>query len=232
MQTKILYEDKEILVVQKPAGIAVQTSHIGQKDVVSELKNYLADGKPPYLGVIHRLDQPVEGVLVFAKTKNAAAVLSKQLQKEDFCKIYLAAVCGKPKETEGTLVDYLAKEQGSAVVVTDASQKSGAKKAVLHYKLLAETRFEGRAISLLHIRLETGRFHQIRAQLSYAGLPIWGDRKYGGEEEAAFARENGIMNPALCAENLSFVHPVTGRKMTYTAEPENAAFAFFKQDKK
>lgn len=248
MQTEILYEDKEILVVFKPAGIAVQTAHIGQQDVVSELKNYLSTGKPPYLGIIHRLDQPVEGVLVFAKTPKAASVLSAMLQKENFCKTYLAAVCGKPGQKEGTLVDYLLKVQGAAVAADVQNKKAtneaahaqdrkatnqaahaqgNAKKAVLHYEVLKESQAGDKTLSLLRVRIETGRFHQIRAQLSHAGTPVLGDAKYGGEEAAAFAREKGVRNVALCAESLRFKHPVTGKKMEYTVRPKNPAFAFF-----
>lgn len=236
MQTEILYEDKEILVVFKPAGIAVQTAHIGQQDVVSELKNYLSTGRPPYLGIIHRLDQPVEGVLFFAKTPKAASVLSAMLQKEDFCKTYLAVVCGKPGQKEGTLVDYLAKVQGTAVVVDVQNKKEtneaadgqgDAKKAVLHYEVLQESQVGDKTLSLLRVRIETGRFHQIRAQLSHAGMPILGDAKYGGEEAVAFAREKSVRNVALCAESLCFKHPVSGRKMEYTVKPKNPAFAFF-----
>ena len=124
MQTKILYEDNYIMVVNNPAGIAVQAGRVGQADVESELKNYLAvkgggqavSGKGPYLGIVHRLDQPVEGLLVFAKTPKAAAALNSQLAGDSFCKDYLAVVCGKPEPKKQVLTDYIKKEGGMAKV--------------------------------------------------------------------------------------------------------------------
>ena len=128
MRTEILYEDKSIMVVRKPAGLAVQSAGIGQPDVVSELKSYLAKlpdaGRPgpgkgePYLGIVHRLDQPVEGLLVFAKDKKAAAALSKQLTEGALNKHYYAVLCGYPDCPEGDLVDYLRKEGNVAMAVT------------------------------------------------------------------------------------------------------------------
>ena len=113
MKATILHEDNHIIVVHKPAGIAVQSAKIGQPDVVSELKKYLAKsaGSNPYLGVIHRLDQPVEGVLVFAKNPKAAAELSRQVQSDDFCKEYLAVVCEILENKQGEFVDYLEKQK-------------------------------------------------------------------------------------------------------------------------
>lgn len=275
MQTKILYEDKDIIVVHKPAGIAVQTARIGQADVVSELKNYLAksgrqgdvcDGmrksgnraatgskQQVYLGVIHRLDQPVEGVLVFAKNQKAAAGLSKQLTEDDFCKEYIAIVCGQTPDSRQELVDYLAKEDGQAVVY-EKDAESGAlrrlavgdqvttathemandklvapKKAVLHYERLSEKVSPHGTISLLKVQLQTGRFHQIRAQLSHAGTPILGDVKYGSAESVEVSKRLGIRNTALCACRLTFAHPVTGQKMEYTVTPANRAFALLEE---
>lgn len=245
MQTKILYEDKDILVVHKPAGIAVQSARIGQADVASELKNHLAAedgekgqraaGKAPYLGVIHRLDQPVEGVLVFGKNQKAAAELSRQLKGADFCKEYLAVVCGKPQAEKEELVDYLLKEDGRAVVYTEQEadkslkEEAGAKKAVLHFELLCCKETESGKVSLLRVWIETGRFHQIRAQLSHAGFPILGDSKYGSEESIKLSNMLGVRNTALCAERLGFMHPVSKKKMEYTVSPANPAFAVFKE---
>lgn len=248
MQTQIVYEDEAVLVIRKPAGLATESAGIGQKDVVSELKNYVAKkslGKMPYLGVVHRLDQPVEGFLVFAKTKKAAENLTAQLGKGTLKKEYLAVVCGKVPEKTGRLVDYLAKEKGMAVVkeaadaqtekaadpkvkqAADAQAKQAAdpqaKKAVLTYTKKAET---GK-LTLLAVQIETGRFHQIRAQLSHAGFPILGDEKYGSEESKELSREKKIRFTALCAASLSFRHPVTGKVMAFTQTPQNPAFADF-----
>lgn len=256
MQTQIVYEDEAVLVIRKPAGLATESAGIGQKDVVSELKNYVAKknpGKMPYLGIVHRLDQPVEGLLVFAKTKKAAEDLTTQLGKGTLKKEYLAVVCGKVPENTGRLVDYLAKEKGMAVVknAADAQIKDAAdvqvknaadaktekdvdaqaekaadpqaKKAVLIYTKKAETE----KFTLLAVQIETGRFHQIRAQLSHAGFPILGDEKYGSEESKELSREKKIRFTALCAASLSFRHPVTGKTMAFTQTPQNPAFADF-----
>ena len=248
MQTQIVYEDEAVLVIRKPAGLATESAGIGQKDVVSELKNYVAKknpGKMPYLGIVHRLDQPVEGLLVFAKTKKAAENLTAQLGKGTLKKEYLAVVCGKVPENTGRLVDYLAKEKGMAVVrdTADAQAKKDAdaqaekdadvqvkqaaypqaKKAVLTYTKKAETE----KFTLLAVQIETGRFHQIRAQLSHAGFPILGDEKYGSEESKELSREKKIRFTALCAASLSFRHPVTGKTMAFTQTPQNPAFADF-----
>lgn len=248
MQTQIVYEDEAVLVIRKPAGLATESAGIGQKDVVSELKNYVAKknpGKMPYLGVVHRLDQPVEGLLVFAKTKKAADNLTAQLGKGTLKKEYLAVVCGKVPENTGRLVDYLAKEKGMAVVKDAADTQSEkdadaqakkdadvqaekaadpqAKKAVLTYTKKAETE----KFTLLAVQIETGRFHQIRAQLSHAGFPILGDEKYGSEESKELSREKKIRFTALCAASLSFRHPVTGKVMAFTQAPQNPAFAEF-----
>lgn len=248
MQTQIVYEDEAVLVIRKPAGLATESAGIGQKDVVSELKNYVAKknpGKMPYLGVVHRLDQPVEGLLVFAKTKKAAENLTAQLGKGTLKKEYLAVVCGKVPENTGRLVDYLAKEKGMAVVKDAADAQSEkdadaqakkdadvqsekaadpqAKKAVLTYTKKAETE----KFTLLAVQIETGRFHQIRAQLSHAGFPILGDEKYGSEESKELSREKKIRFTALCAASLSFRHPATGKVMAFTQAPQNPAFADF-----
>lgn len=234
MQTKLLYEDNDILVIQKPAGLAVQSARIGQPDVVSELKNYLAAGSlqgknvpgiQPYLGIVHRLDQPVEGLLVYGKNQKAAAELGRQLQGADFTKEYLAVVCGKPQEERQELVDYLIKENGRAVVST---QKE-AKKAVLQYEVAAVKTIESEEVSLLRVRLATGRFHQIRAQLSHAGFPILGDSKYGNEKSSNMAKRLGIRNTGLCAVRLVFLHPANKKKMEYTVSPTNPAFALFEE---
>ena len=232
MQTQIVYEDEAVLVIRKPAGLATESAGIGQKDVVSELKNYVAKknpGKMSYLGVVHRLDQPVEGLLVFAKTKKAAENLTAQLGKGMLKKEYLAVVCGKVPENTGRLEDYLAKEKGMAVVKeaadaqTEQAAEPQAKKAVLTYTKKAETE----KLTLLAVQIETGRFHQIRAQLSHAGFPILGDEKYGSEESKELSREKKIRFTALCAASLSFRHPVTGKTMAFTQAPQNPAFADF-----
>lgn len=217
----------------KPAGLATQSAKVGQPDVVSELKKYLGK-KDPYLGIVHRLDQPVEGLLVFAKTKAAAAHLTKQLEAGSLNKQYYATVYGKPEAENGELMDYLVKEGNLAKVVPQGTPQ--AKKAVLQYKVLecramsgetercgASTHVEAepeiaRNITTLDIHIDTGRFHQIRVQLAHAGWPILGDLKYGTPESMEMSKKFGIRNVALFAYQLELVHPVTGKHMEYKIE--------------
>lgn len=224
MRTVIQYEDKHIIVAYKPAGLATQTAKVGQADMVSELKNYLKGG---YVGVVHRLDQPVEGLLVFAKTKAAAAALSRQLEEGILNKHYYAVVCGKPECERGELVDYLRKTSDNRAEIVDVNQAGAAdaKPARLQFEVLAQS--EQADISLLGIHIDTGRFHQIRAQLAHAGHPLLGDIKYGTEVSSQLGRKYGVRNVALCACELECIHPVTGERLHFTVEPRGEIFHFF-----
>jgi len=226
MQCEIVYEDQEILVIHKPSGLATQSAGVGQMDVVSELKAYLSrqmdkqEKKPPYLGIIHRLDQPVEGLLVFAKTTSSAAALTKQLGSGELNKQYLAVVLGRPDE-DACLTDYLRKDKDRAQVVTEQQEKyPDAKVATLRYKVLktAES-FLHTEISLLRVQIETGRFHQIRAQLSHAGYPILGDRKYAVSQSMELSKALQIQSVLLCADKLQIIHPGNRKKMEWTISP-------------
>lgn len=221
----ILFEDKEIIVCRKPAGIAVQNARIGAMDLESSLKNYLAmqDGggrRIPYLAVIHRLDQPVEGILVFAKTSEAAGNLSKQMMAGGAGKYYLAVTEGKAKNSEGTLTDYLKKNGKANMSQVVSANTPGAKKAILHYKVLDQQEINGKSRTLLKIRLETGRHHQIRVQLSHEGIPLLGDRKYNPSGEKGTSL-------GLCSSCLEFKHPRTGKMMKFETEPQGSAFLDF-----
>lgn len=237
MKTEILYEDKDIFVIRKPAGLATQTAAVGQPDVVSELKNYLAASgapRPIYLGVIHRLDQPVEGLLVFAKNKKAAGGLAGQLEGQQaeclLNKQYCAVLYGKPSMDEGTLVDdmYRDARTGKAVISEDGAGGRACKRAVLHYKILQRIKTpSGEELSLAEIQIETGRFHQIRAQMAHAGMALLGDEKYGDEAAKLCSRRLGIRSAALCAVSLSFVHPVTGKRLHFQTNPRSEGFGYF-----
>lgn len=237
MQSRILYEDRDILVCYKPAGLAVQTARVGQADMVSELKNYLAKAGSSYLGIVHRLDQPVEGVLVFGKTGKAAAALSRQLQEGLLHKKYYAVVCGKPEKEQGELVDYLRKNADSKAEVLSGTEeentRAGGKRAVLRYRCLETAKLQriGQKgvgdLTLLEVRIDTGRFHQIRAQLSHAGLPILGDSKYGNEEALELSARLGIRHVSLCACQTVFLHPATGQALCFEEKPQGKAFSFF-----
>ena len=207
---EIIYEDRALLVVKKPAGMAVQTGRIGQMDLQSEVKNYLKGG---YLGIVHRLDQPVEGLVVFAKTQRAAASLSQQFSGTGVHKSYVAYVSCREQQEKGRevcLVDYLIKTRENTARIAGEGEK-GAKRAELTYRIEEELPADealGR-IYRLRVELGTGRFHQIRAQLSNAGMPILGDVKYGGS-----SCRNPEFSPGrigLIADRLTFLHPETGR---------------------
>lgn len=226
MKPDILYEDHDLIVCIKPAGIPTQSSRIGTPDLVSILKNHLhtsASGKShqPYLAVIHRLDQPVEGILVFAKNQKAAASLNRQLQSDGFGKHYLAWLCGSLPDNEGDLINYLVKDGRSNSSSVCTKDTPGAKEARLHYRIIQHRK----ETSLAEITLDTGRHHQIRVQMAHAGCPILGDRKYGNSEIHASAPSSVSSLPIprqlqLFAWRLTFVHPTSGRKMEFKLPEE------------
>lgn len=230
MRTEIVYEDKDIIVAYKPAMLPTQSASVGQMDMESELRNYLAKktGKKPYLAVIHRLDQPVEGLLVFGLTPSAAAKLNKELNTGSLKKSYRAMICGKPAKKTDNFVDYMKKDGNIAVVVSDESasvsrSSQGYKIARLHYDCFKTIQKDGQEISDVEIKIDTGRFHQIRAQMAYHGLPLLGDFKYG-DKAGQISQACGIKTVALCAWKLSFMHPTTNKKMDFSIEPRNIAF--------
>ncbi len=208
---RILYEDSDLFVIWKPAGLAVQSARPSQPDVMSMLRSELVQRgeKAPYLGLVNRLDQPVEGIFLVAGNAHAAAALSRQAAGHDSMKKwYLALVCGKLVPAEGNLVDYLRKDNAANRSFVAPAGTAGAKRSELTYRVLLEQ--EGK--SLVEIRLRTGRHHQIRVQLAHAGAPILGDFKYGG----AAAGEGQL---ALCAYRIEFRHPRTGKLMCFREEP-------------
>ena len=212
----IIYEDSHICVCRKPSGLAVQNASFGRKDLESILKTYYFEqtGKPnPYLGVIHRLDQPVQGLLVFARDPKSAANLSAQVQDGRMKKYYQAVTCGIPLEKEGRLIHFL-KKNGKTNLSEAVPQKTvGAKRAELQYRVLAEKD----AYALAEIELFTGRHHQIRVQMAANGMPLYGDQKYNPQAQ------KGEMI-ALCAYKLQFIHPTTGKRMEFTVQPSGSAF--------
>ena len=208
---KILYEDGELLVVWKPSGIAVQSARPSAPDVMSMLRNEMAERgeRHPYLGLVNRLDQPVEGIFLVARTAGASAKLDRQISDHIHTeKWYQAVVCGKPAEKKGVLVDNLLKDGRTNTSRVVPAGTKGAKRCELSYEV--EEEWEEK--SLLKIRLLTGRHHQIRVQLAHAGVPIAGDRKYGKAEP-------GCGQLCLCACRIRFVHPVTKKEMDVQVEP-------------
>ena len=212
MSIEVLYEDSSIIVIFKPAGLATQTANVLQPDCVSLIKEHIRKNSPdiktePYVGIIHRLDQPVAGILVFAKDKRSAASLSRQVQNGIMNKHYLAMVEGTldvPEETELTDRMYKDGRAGRSVIADTAPAGIALSEARLMYRTQKILGSDNRTV--LSIRLITGRFHQIRAQLSHLGHPIVGDRKYGAQ--TTFPK--GI---ALVADRLEFTHPATGEKV-------------------
>lgn len=230
-QPKIIYEDDIVIVCHKPAGLATQTRRLGQPDMESFLKNHVAlagnstgKGVLPYIGIVHRLDQPVEGVMVFAKTPKAAADLSDQVRTHSFGKKYYALVqlpenvayftkaSGLPES--GTLEDWILFEKAKNTSAVVPEKTGGAKRGILDYQVLGQKN----ARALLDITLHTGRHHQIRVQLAHLGTPICGDRKYGKAVSGS---------PALCSYHIDFEHPVDGRRMAFEIVPENVLFHGF-----
>ncbi len=235
-QPEIIYEDEAILVCHKSAGVATQTKRLGQKDMESILKNYIAANnrkagrtQPPYIGIVHRLDQPVEGVMVYAKTPQAAAKLSAQVKKRFMGKHYYALVqLPEGKQTmeeirlgsKGTLDNEIAFDAKKNVSTVMSQKTKETKHACLDYKVVAQ---RGQKL-LLDITLHTGRHHQIRVQLAHAGIPIVGDTKYGKYPEKQLG---------LCSYRITFEHPVSGTEMDYRIVPENAEIcAFLEEGKK
>ncbi len=207
----VLYEDNHVLVAVKPPNMLSQADATGDPDILSMMKEYIRERyqKPGnvYLGLVHRLDRPVGGLMVFARTSKAAARLSAQLQTHDMGREYVCVVYGEAEE-KFTLTDYLVHDPIlNRQVVCEADAKGG-KLAILHGRCVAQRG----GTSLCVIRLETGRKHQIRAQMSNAGLPLWGDARYG----------SGMAGQqiALWGFKLTFSHPVTHEKMTFHAMPD------------
>ncbi len=211
---KILFEDNHIIVVEKKPNIPSQADKTEDIDMLTIVKQYIKEKyeKPGnvYLGLVHRLDRPVGGVMIFAKTSKAASRLSNQVREKIFKKKYLAVVDGKVNLNEGTLEDYLYKDERNNMSQVVNKDKKNAKFAKLDYKVLKYN--EVKNLSLLEINLYTGRHHQIRVQLSNFKHSIFGDQKYG-------TRGKG-KQIALWAYKLSINHPITNEKMTFEDLPE------------
>lgn len=210
----LLFEDNHLLVVEKPVNIPTQEDRTGDPDMLTLLKADLKQRhqKPGnvFLGLIHRLDRPVGGVMAFAKTSKAASRLSDDVRTRKFAKSYLAVVRGVPPKSAGKLVHYLLKHPESNTVSVAARSAAGVKEAVLEYEVLGQ---EQEGLSLLRIELHTGRPHQIRVQLSEIGCPIYGDQKYG----AAVNRPGQQI--ALWSFRIALRHPTLQERMTFISKP-------------
>ena len=212
---EILYEDKWIIVCKKPHGVPTQSKDFRTPDMESILKHHIyknasvTDGQKksaPYLAVIHRLDQPVSGLLVFAKTPAAAKELNRQLTQNGFGKYYRALVQGTPSPEEGTLEDYLVKDGRTNTSRVCSKDTPGAKLAKLQYRVTAKE-----PCTCLDIHLSTGRHHQIRVQLAHMGCPIIGDTKYNPNA----SQPGAYQELKLTAYKLTFIHPNTKKEMQF-----------------
>lgn len=221
MELEIIYEDTHIIVAKKPPKVPSQKDKTGDKDMLTLLKEYLINQynvRNPYIGLIHRLDRPVGGLMVFAKTKYAITKLSEEIRSKRFEKHYYAVVCGKPNQDKGELRDFLKKNGRNNISKVVAKDVKDAKEAILEYELIKtiETEEYG-ALSLMKINLKTGRHHQIRVQLSNAAMPIWGDNKYN----ETFMKMKKWTQIALWAGFISFKHPKENKVYKYELKPSN-----------
>ena len=213
MQLQVLYEDNHLIAINKRSGDIVQGDKTGDEPMSDTVKTYLKEKyqKPGnvFCGVIHRLDRPVTGVVLFAKTSKALSRMNELFRTRDVQKIYWAIVKERPKKDAGVLVNYLVKDEKNNRSKAVGSENKSASKAELEYKLIAKTD----NFYLLEVYPLTGRHHQIRVQLSTMGSPIKGDLKYG------FARSNKDASISLHARKLIFDHPVTKEKIIIIAPP-------------
>lgn len=208
---EIIYEDNHLIIVNKSCGEIVQGDRTGDKPLVEMVKDYLKMkyGKPGnvFCGVIHRLDRPVMGLVVFAKTSKALSRMNRLFQEREVRKIYWAITRNKPVEKEGTLTNYIYSVEKNNKSYISSSTENGALKAVLDYRVISESD----NYHLIEVELHTGRKHQIRVQLSSIGCPIKGDLKYG------YQRSNPDGGISLQSHQIVFVHPVSGELIDVTA---------------
>lgn len=246
----VLFEDEQVIVVWKPVGVESQSSRGFGADMVSEIRKHIhrlstnsstkqspgAGG--PYVGVIHRLDKPVSGVMVYAKTKEAAAKLSKQVACGEMRKKYLAVLCGNVVDNVDNFVDYLLKDEKTNTSKIVDKGINGAKRAELKYRVLDRAVVEDYGeLALAEITLLTGRHHQIRVQMAGHGMPLWGDNRYNpqfagrqGNGGGAVRYKGPKIDVALAAYQLSFCHPATGKWLTFRKMPEGRIFRCFKAE--
>jgi 23S rRNA pseudouridine1911/1915/1917 synthase len=222
----ILHEDNHIIVVLKPQNVPTCEDSSKDKDMLTMIKEYIKETYDKkgnvYCGLIHRLDRPTGGIMVFAKSSKAASRLSEQMREGDFEKRYYATLVGVPREEKATLTHYMKKNAVNNMVYVCEPTVDGAKFAQLGYTLLESK--DG--LSLVDVRLHTGRSHQIRVQMNAIGCPVYGDMRYGGEKA-----KKGYL--ALWAYYLSFTHPVSKERLVFRVQPpkENTPWNLFNTEK-
>ncbi len=226
-ELNVVYEDNHLLVVVKPQNVLSQQDSTNDEDMLSMCKEYIKNksNKPgeAFVGLVHRLDRPTGGLMVFAKTSKAASRLSEQIKNGEFSKEYLTVVVGRPREASAKLTHYLKKDEINNVVRVVPMLESGAKKCELIYKTLDYND----KLSLLNVKLLTGRSHQIRVQMSTIGNPVFGDVKYKGDIVKGY-------NLALWAYKLVFIHPTTKQVLNFVCYPpeDEIPWNYFNLNKK
>lgn len=241
MKLNILYEDGDIIVCLKPPGIASQNERGFYEDMTGILMEYQKENKiaAPYVGVVHRLDKMVGGVMVYAKKKQAAAKLSQQIAAGKMEKKYYAVICHGESamkiETCGTMIDYLVKDGKTNTSRISNKNDKMSKRAELRYNILETKKIVfgdeiHNIFSLVDITLLTGRHHQIRVQFASRNMPLYGDMKYNNMKYGKYCcKEMKQRGPALFSYNISFAHPVTGREMSFESKPSEGIFAEFEK---
>ena len=224
LEPNIIYEDNHIIVVIKPQNIPTQEDSSGDEDMLSILKDYIKqrDNKPGnvFVGLVHRLDRPTGGVMVFAKTSKAARRLTQEIKDKQLSKKYLCVVNGVPQIESDRLVTFLKKDEKTNSVHIAPRTEDGSKEAILEYQVIDKVD----KLSLIKVDLITGRSHQIRVQMSsQLHCPIYGDFKYGDSKHKC--------NLALWAYELTFIHPVSKEKMRFVVGPDDVNLAFKKFEK-
>lgn len=208
----VLYEDNHVIVVLKPQNVPSCEDETKDKDMLTVIKEHIKERENKqgnvYVGLVHRLDRPTGGVMVYAKSSKAAARLSEQMKTGDFEKKYAAVLTGTPREKDATLTNYLKKNPINNMVYVCPQGTEGAKFAELEYNILEEKN----GLSLALVKLHTGRSHQIRVQMANIGTPVYGDMRYGGEK----AKKGKL---ALWATTLAFTHPVTKERLKFKIQP-------------
>lgn len=208
---EVLYEDNQIIVVRKPQNVPSQADETGDVDLLSMVKAYVKEkynkAGEAYIGLVHRLDRPTGGVMVFARTSKAAARLGEQIANGDLEKTYFTVLDGQLKDSHGVLVNYLKKDERQNKVSIVPQSVEGAKRAELEYYVLERRDNK----SLVQVKLKTGRGHQIRVQFANLKCPVYGDQKYGTDMPK--------VNLNLYAVELKLIHPTTKQKMTFRCFP-------------
>ena len=231
MKLEVLYEDEEMLVCVKPVGVPSQSDKSNDEDMITRVRNYIFDhsdsNDEPYVAMLNRLDRPVGGVMVFAKTKQAAAKLSEQQKSCSITKYYQAVLTGELPDEGGELANYIVKDPKTNMSRICKKDIEGAKEAVLSYELLDEFETDEGILSYVLIELKTGRHHQIRVQMANIGCGVWGDIKYNPKFKRA---KNKIKQIALFSSRIELTHPVTGEHMVFKKEPYGKAFDVIELD--